>query len=73
MILTSHIYTASRHALHLEQLTRALVPGCGRGYDALLLSEGKKRYVVGMDISETAIKEAQAERREMKVDAKQVA
>ncbi|GAB5361503.1 hypothetical protein AAMO2058_000718600 [Amorphochlora amoebiformis] len=51
---------------------RALVPGCGRGYDALLLSEGKKRYVVGMDISETAIKEAQAERREMKVDAKQV-
>eukprot|EP00605_Chrysophyceae_sp_TOSAG23-4_P002365 GSChrysophyteH1.ASY1.ANO1.2613.1 assembled CDS len=33
---------------------RALVPGCGRGYDVTALAE-EDRYVVGVDISEDAI------------------
>ncbi|GLJ05785.1 hypothetical protein SUGI_0025290 [Cryptomeria japonica] len=37
---------------------RALVPGCGAGYDVVALAN-HNRYVVGVDISETAIKRAQ--------------
>jgi methyl halide transferase len=33
---------------------RALVPGCGRGYDVTALAE-EDRYVIGVDISEDAI------------------
>jgi hypothetical protein len=36
---------------------RALVPGCGRGYDVTDLAT-KDRYVLGLDISETAVKAA---------------
>jgi len=36
---------------------RALVPGCGRGYDVTALSH-EKRYVLGLDISTTAIEAA---------------
>ncbi len=36
---------------------RALVPGCGRGYDVTLLASAD-RSVMGLDISETAIKTA---------------
>ncbi|KAJ3708233.1 hypothetical protein LUZ61_011938 [Rhynchospora tenuis] len=36
---------------------RVLVPGCGTGYDAVALA-GPERYVVGLDISGTAIKKA---------------
>ncbi|KAH9326613.1 hypothetical protein KI387_006791, partial [Taxus chinensis] len=37
---------------------RTLVPGCGAGYDVMALAN-HNRYVVGVDISETAIKRAQ--------------
>jgi len=50
----------------------AFVPGCGRGYDAILLSEGKKRSVTGLDIAEKAVLEAEKYRDEMKIDKKQV-
>ncbi|KAF3329397.1 putative thiol methyltransferase 2 [Carex littledalei] len=36
---------------------RVLVPGCGTGYDVVALA-GPERYVVGLDISDTAIKKA---------------
>lgn len=38
---------------------KALVPGCGRGYDVLLLAS-YGYHAVGLDISETAIKECKA-------------
>lgn len=38
---------------------RALVPGCGRGYDVTALSH-EKRYVLGLDISTTAIAAARS-------------
>ncbi|KAJ3678122.1 hypothetical protein LUZ60_001925 [Juncus effusus] len=37
---------------------RALVPGCGTGYDVVALASSE-RYVVGLDISLTAVKKAQ--------------
>jgi methyl halide transferase len=37
---------------------RALVPGCGRGYDVTALAAAN-RFVIGLDISETAIKAAE--------------
>lgn len=37
---------------------RALVPGCGRGYDVTALAE-EDRYVVGVDMCEDAIFSAQ--------------
>ena len=38
---------------------RALVPGCGRGYDLVaLLSTGKFAYVTGLDVSTTAVNSA---------------
>jgi ubiquinone/menaquinone biosynthesis C-methylase UbiE len=40
---------------------RALVPGCGRGYDVTALAT-KDRYVLGLDISETAVKAARERR-----------
>ena len=36
---------------------RALVPGCGRGYDVVALAS-EKRYAVGIDMSGIAVKEA---------------
>ena len=36
---------------------RALVPGCGRGYDVVALA-CKERYAVGIDMSGLAVKEA---------------
>ena len=36
---------------------RALVPGCGRGYDIALLANST-RYVLGIDIAEKAVEEA---------------
>lgn len=36
---------------------RALVPGCGRGYDVTALAD-EKRYVLGLDIAEGAIRAA---------------
>ncbi|CAI9108266.1 OLC1v1007830C1 [Oldenlandia corymbosa var. corymbosa] len=36
---------------------RALIPGCGTGYDVLAIA-GPERYVVGLDVSETAIENA---------------
>ncbi len=37
----------------------ALIPGCGRGYDVELLAKSDRfSRVIGMDISETAVKEA---------------
>lgn len=36
---------------------RALVPGCGRGYDVTALAT-KDRYVLGLDIAENAVKAA---------------
>ncbi|XP_021889201.1 probable thiol methyltransferase 2 isoform X2 [Carica papaya] len=48
--------------LHLQQggalpNGRALVPGCGTGYDVVAMAS-PERYVVGLDISENAIKKA---------------
>lgn len=48
---------------HIEQgrineNARCLVPGCGRGYDVAALAANGKRSVLGLDISETAVKEA---------------
>lgn len=37
----------------------ALVPGCGRGYAMAALAESGDRQVLGIDISETAVKAAQ--------------
>lgn len=46
---------------------RALIPGCGRGYDVELLARsGKYEKVIGADISETAV--ANAEKYLSKVD-----
>ncbi|KAG5353067.1 hypothetical protein C0989_010690 [Termitomyces sp. Mn162] len=39
---------------------RALVPGCGMGYDAIYLASVLNLKALGMDISETAIGRAQA-------------
>jgi hypothetical protein len=44
---------------------RALVPGCGRGYDVTALAESGDRYCVGVDISTTAIWEANERLREI--------
>ncbi|XP_068662491.1 thiocyanate methyltransferase 1-like isoform X2 [Aristolochia californica] len=48
--------------LHLLQMGsfpkgRILVPGCGSGHDVVAIA-GPQRYVVGLDISENAIKKA---------------
>ncbi|XP_021889222.1 probable thiol methyltransferase 2 [Carica papaya] len=48
--------------LHLQQHGslpngRALIPGCGTGYDVVAMAS-LERYVVGLDISENAIKKA---------------
>lgn len=40
---------------------RALVPGCGRGYDVTALAT-KDRYVLGLDIAETAVQAAKDRR-----------
>ncbi|XP_065634951.1 probable thiol methyltransferase 2, partial [Quercus suber] len=55
--------------LHLHQTRalpkgRALVPGCGHGYDVAAIA-CPERYVVGLDISDIAIKKAM----EIKIDA----
>ena len=45
----------------LERRKRALVPGCGRGYDVLMLaSRGYEAY--GLDISETAVQRCREEK-----------
>lgn len=38
---------------------RVLVPGCGTGYDVVAIA-GPERYVVGLDISENAVKKSEA-------------
>ena len=40
---------------------RSLVPGCGRGYDVTALAT-KDRYVLGLDIAETAVRAAKERR-----------
>ncbi|KAG8835728.1 hypothetical protein FRC17_001519 [Serendipita sp. 399] len=39
---------------------RALVPGCGRGYDTVFIADTLGLDVLGLDISETAIQAAEA-------------
>ncbi|KAF8056711.1 S-adenosyl-L-methionine-dependent methyltransferase [Lyophyllum atratum] len=39
---------------------RALVPGCGSGYDALYIASALRLDTIGMDVSQTAITRAQA-------------
>uniref|UniRef100_A0A7S2TXH8 Thiol methyltransferase 1 n=1 Tax=Lotharella oceanica TaxID=641309 RepID=A0A7S2TXH8_9EUKA len=71
-------FDADGHTKPLEAILsdlpagRAFVPGCGRGYDSILLAEGDKRVVTGLDISELAVQEAVKYREERKVDQKQV-
>mmetsp|Transcript_5272 Transcript_5272/g.6999 ORF Transcript_5272/g.6999 Transcript_5272/m.6999 type:complete len:217 (-) Transcript_5272:264-914(-) len=48
------------------------VPGCGRGYDCIALSEGGKRKVTGLDIVERAVDAAKSYRDEQKIEAKNV-
>jgi hypothetical protein len=57
---------AKPHSVLVSLLTRglipegrALVPGCGRGYDVALLASAS-RFVVGLEVSETAAAEARA-------------
>lgn len=46
---------------NLPRGARALVPGCGRGYDVELLSKsGRYDTVIGLDLSETAVAAANA-------------
>lgn len=44
--------------LGLPKSGRAIVPGCGRGYDAILIGETLGLDVLGADLSETAVAEA---------------
>lgn len=39
---------------HVPDTARVLVPGCGSAYDVIAFT-GKQRFVVGLDISETAV------------------
>lgn len=51
-----------QHDVGYERLIprgRALVPGCGRGYDVTALAS-KERFVIGLDISTTAVQQANA-------------
>ncbi|KAI9143257.1 S-adenosyl-L-methionine-dependent methyltransferase [Paraphysoderma sedebokerense] len=45
---------------------RALVPGCGRGYDVFNLAS-ENRYAVGLDISDTVIAECQQAQKERNI------
>ncbi|TBU33212.1 thiol methyltransferase 1 [Dichomitus squalens] len=45
--------------LPLPTTGRALVPGCGKGYDAICIAEGLGIETIGTDISETALKQAE--------------
>ncbi|EJD42720.1 S-adenosyl-L-methionine-dependent methyltransferase [Auricularia subglabra TFB-10046 SS5] len=44
--------------LELPKSGRAIVPGCGRGYDAILIGKTLGLDVLGADLSETAVAEA---------------
>ncbi|KAH8106222.1 S-adenosyl-L-methionine-dependent methyltransferase [Cristinia sonorae] len=45
-------------AVKLPTSGTALVPGCGRGYDAIYLASKLDHFVLGVDISDTAINAA---------------
>ncbi|KZV89720.1 S-adenosyl-L-methionine-dependent methyltransferase [Exidia glandulosa HHB12029] len=47
-----------RNKPDLPQSGRAIVPGCGRGYDAILIGETLGLNVLGVDLSETGISAA---------------
>ncbi|EJF61524.1 hypothetical protein DICSQDRAFT_136414 [Dichomitus squalens LYAD-421 SS1] len=46
-------------ALALPTECRALVPGCGRGYDAILIAKTLSLETLGIDVAPTAIAAAQ--------------
>lgn len=50
---------------------RALVPGCGAGYDVLTLVDGGRRTVLGLDIAPTAVTRFEALRAERGVSPEQ--
>ncbi|PIL27211.1 hypothetical protein GSI_10355 [Ganoderma sinense ZZ0214-1] len=47
---------------------RALVPGCGRGYDAIYIAKALGLETLGTDISQTAVEAAEAYRASLKED-----
>ncbi|RPD67030.1 thiol methyltransferase 1 [Lentinus tigrinus ALCF2SS1-7] len=48
---------------------RALVPGCGKGYDAICIAQGLGIETIGSDVSETAVQAAEEYTKSLGVDA----